>query len=794
MLHDLRLAVRRLCKAPGFTLVAIATLSLAIGANTAIFSVADTVLFKQLPYADPGRVYVLETQDVKTGERSRGVRFVYLQALKQHHRGVSEVGLRDPTTMTIYDDGHAAEWMETLGVSPGYFEVLGVKALRGRLFDARDETEPGRAAVLTYESWRRRFGGDEQIIGRAAKLGTETRDVIGVLPAGFIFPTTSLRFLYNPTGRPEYLTVAATPSGEAAQKALLRAFEEPVVRLAPGVSREQAQAETDALVDPLRAGREERVVLESPRAVVFPTGRPIMALLVAAAAFVLLIGCANLANLLLAQTRRREREIGLRAALGATRLRIVRPIFFETLIVGIAAAGLALLVTALTFDLLLQQVPPVAYGSAHIRFDLRVAVFAVLLGTAAGVFFAVVPSWWAARLDVQTLVQGRRAGGGRLLGTFGRPMVAAQVGLAIVLVFGAVIAGRAFVSVLRVPLGFSPDGLVAINARPQQAEPVDLPGFYERAVEALARRGDVAAASAGGSIPTDGFRGAEAVETSGGQRPVDVLHVLPGYFETIGMPLVRGRLLTRDDMRGGNGVAVVAESAARALFADQDAVGATFRTRQGRQFIIVGVVRDVQRSLSQQMPPAAYVFPPRDTTRGMTLVVRMRSRTPTSLAEIRREVAALAPGSPVTGVWWSDSIDALAAYRNPRFQALVLGTFAGLALVLTSLGIFAVVAFVVAGRTREMGVRLALGASPHSLVRLVVRQAVTPVGIGILAGLAASQWLRRIAETRLFDVNAHDPVTLVAAVTTVAVAAVIAAYLPARRTTRVDPIEVLRAE
>jgi putative ABC transport system permease protein len=689
--------------------------------------------------------------------------------------------------MTIHTGGDEAEWMETFAVTPGYFRVLGIRAPRGRLFEAGDSAEPGRAAVLTYESWQRRFG-DENIVGRAVMLGEQRRDVIGVLPRGFIFPTTSLRFLYIPTGRPEYLTTLS-PS-EASQNE----FEEAVVRLEPGVSREQAQAEIDALVAPLRARRDDRVVLDNPRAVLFPTGRPVMAFLVAAAALVLLIGCANLANMLLARARRREREIGLHAALGATRLRIVRQIVFETVIVGIAAALLALLVTALSFELLLRQVPPAAYGSASIQLDLRVAVFAAALGILAGFVFAAVPSWWSARLDVQALVQGRRAVGWRRRGAFGQPAIAVQVCLAIVLVFGAVIAGRAFVSVLRVPLGFSPDDLIAINVRPDGPKPPDLRAFYERSVETLTRRADVAAAGAGGSIPTDGFRAVDAAETAGGQRPVDVLYVLPGYFETIGIPLLRGRLLTREDMGGGVDVAVVAESAARALFPDQGAVGATFRSRQGRQFTIVGVVGDVQRSLSRQMPPPAYVFPPPDTTRGMTIVARMRSRGPRALADVRREIAALAPGSPVTDVWWSDSIEALAAYRNPRFQTLVLGTFALLAVVLTVMGIFAAVAFVVATRTREMGVRLALGASPRSLVWLVVRQAVTPVAVGIFAGLAAAQWLRRIAEAQLFEVNARDPVTLAGAAMTVSAAALVAAYLPARQATRVDPIEVLRAE
>jgi putative ABC transport system permease protein len=783
MLHDLRLAFRRLRKAPMFTSVAVLTLALAIGGNTAIFSIADAVLFKPLPYSDPDTVYVLATVDAKTGVRSRGVRVEYLRAIDDFHRGLGEVGLRGPTTFTYQPVADAVEDVETLAVTDAYFRVLGVRAARGRLFDDRDTADAGGTAVLTYESWQNRFGGDEQIVGRTVQLGTETRVVIGVLPRGFIMPTTSLRRLYYPTGRPQYITAAPPAAG-------LPLLDEAVVRLEPGVRLAQAQAEIDTLIAPLRAGRDDRVVLESPRAVIFPSGRPVMQLLVAAAGFVLLIGCANLANMLLARTRRREREIGLHVALGATRLRVIRPIVFETLIVGTAAALLALTMTALTFDLLLRQVPPVAYGNVTISLDLRVAVFAVTLGIVAGFLFAVLPAWWSARLDVRALVDGTLAGERRRRGF--APMIAAQVALAIVLVFGAMIAGRAFVSVLQIPLGFSPDDLIAINARPLGRN-TNLTDYYQRAVDALSRRADVVAASAGLSIPPDGFGASEEVELSGSQRPVDVVQVLPGYFETLDIPLVRGRLLSADDA-GREDVAVLSESAARALFPDSDALGATFRSRKKRQFTVVGIVGDVQRSVSRQLSPPAYALPPRDTTRGMTIVARVRDRGPRTLDDIRRDIVALTPGAPVIGEWWSTAIADQAGYRNPRFQTVVLTTFAVLGLTLTALGIFGTVTFLVTVRTKEIGVRLALGAQPRALVRLVVRQTLAPVSAGTLVGLVATRALRRIAEAQLIDVDARDPLTLAAGVMTVAVVALLAAYIPSRHVTRVDPISVLRAQ
>ena len=797
MVKDFQLAFRRLTKAPTFTVIAVVTLALAIGANTAIFSIADAVLFRPLPYPDPDNLYALMSLDPKTGQRLRSVPYEYVQAIDEHHRGLGEVGLRGPTTMTVHRGGEETEWMETLAVTPGYLRVLGVQPVRGRLFEAGDVGRAGTSAVITYEAWQRRFGGDETIIGQSVRLGTEMRVVIGVLPPGFMFPATALNFQYSPTGRTEFILLGlppgATPNPDVPQVVSGGLADEAVVRLEPGVSVEQAQAEIDSLVAPLREGRTDRVVLVSPRAVLFPTGRPIMAFLMVAAALVLLIGCANLANMLVARTRSREREIGMCAALGATRLRIVRPIVFETLIVGVASAAVALVVTAVSFDLLLRQVPPIAYRSASVQFDGRVAAFAMTLGIIAGLAFAVVPAWWSSRLDVRTLLSGHSMPSGWRRIALGQPMVVVQVALAIVLVFGAIIAGRALVSVLRVPLGFSPENLLVVNAQPNPFTVPDLRRFYMDAIEVFRSRADVLAVGAGGSVPTDGFGRSEAVEIAGEQRPVDALYVLPGYLETIGLHVLRGRRLTSADIASAD-VAVLSDSAARALFPDQDAIGATFRTRVGRQFTVVGVVSDVKRSLTRQLDPLAYVIPPPKMTRGMTLVARMRTRSTGALIDTRRQIGRLAPDIAVTAVWWSDSIDASTPYRNPRFQTLVLTTFAVLAIALTALGIFAVVSFAVAARTREMGVRLAIGASPSSILRLVVRQALSPVALGLFVGLVATQLLKRIAEAQLYDVDVRDPVTLVAAAITVLSTALFAAYLPARRASRTDPAAVLRSE
>jgi predicted permease len=473
---------------------------------------------------------------------------------------------------------------------------------------------------------------------------------------------------------------------------------------------------------------------------------------------------------------------------------LIQPLICEAILIGLTGAGLAVVVTFLTFDALLRHVPPVAYRSAPVGVNLRVVIFALVLGVVGGLAFAVLPAWRASRLEVQALMQRRHQRGGGRRGRFGSPMIAVQVGLALVLVFGTVVAGRAFMSVLRVPLRFTPENVITISVTPRDASGRPRQAFYVRVMEAIARRGDVLAVGAAGSIPLDGSLPDDGVYLPGGRMmPAGIVHVLPGYFETVGIRLARGRLPDWDDVAGGSDVFVVSESAARVLFPGRDPIGGVLAGSSGRQFTIVGIVSDVVKSLDRKSESPVYVIPG-DATRRLTVIARMRSHDDAALAEIKREVSALTPTTPVTAAWWADDISALTAYRNPRFQTIVLGSFAGLAIGLVAVGMFGVVSFLVTIRRREMGIRLAIGATPRSLVGLMVRQTLVPVFAGLVVGLAATPWLARLAEAQLFAVETRDPVTLAAAVVTVVAAALVGAYLPARRASRVDPVAVLRSE
>jgi predicted permease len=786
---DGRWAWRRLWGSPRVTLAALVTLTLAIGANTAILGVADAVLFRPLPYADPDRVLALQMENRSTGQRSTLIPYAVTAAIDTADAALTRMGLIDSGPQVGVTGPDGPEPVPTVAVSDSYLQALGVVPARGRLIDARDAGREGRVAMLSYHAWQQRFGGDEAIVSRSVTIGDSTFDVVGVLPPAMFFPT-----LLAP-GRPDIVTLLP-PVAPDARGGTFR----PIVRLAPGVSREQAQAAIEAATAPVLTHTPglatSRPVLENIRDLLYPVGQPILRYLLVAAGLILVIGCANVANMLIVRARRDRASLAVRLALGASRTRLVRPMLFEGLFLGIAAAGLAVLATWMSFDALVRQIPPIAYGNAPVGVDGRVIVWSVAIGVGAALACSVVPAWRAAGVDVFTLLHRRGEGRGTP-GAIGRPLVALQVALAIVVVFGAVIAARAFVDVLRVPLGFSTERVIRVRVSPPRGT-VDLQAFYVRIAAAIAERSDVVSAAAVGAMPLSGQMGDDAARGDGSQLPVaSIVHALPGYFETMRVPLERGHTFAPKDLRSDPDAAVVSASAARVMFAGRDPLGATFDNGRGRTFHVIGIVGDVRRSLDVQderrLLPVVYVMPGA-STRLLTVVAQTRDRSEATLAAIKADVHALVPTSRVNADWLDDVVTEQTAYRNPRLQTIVLGGFAGLALVVTMVGVFGVVAYLVAARVRELGIRIAMGAAPRALVALVVRQALVPVAAGIAGGLVAVHWARRFAEAQLFRVDARDPWMLAAAVMAVAAAAAMAAYVPARRATRVDPITVLRVE
>src|SRR5262245_3883846 len=490
MLSDVRLAWRSLVRAPIFSLTAILTVALAVGANTAIFSIADAVLFRPLPYGDPDHLFVVQSMDPSSSRRFASVRWPHLRGIRNDIRSLSDVATVDAgPSLVALADGRYRD-VPTAAVSANYFEILNVRATRGRLFVPSDAGNT-RAAVLSYDAWISRFGGDERIVGQAASFGAARYDIIGVLPRGFAFTPTP--FVQRPQ-----VVVLHDPS--EANPGVIN----PVVRLERGATREQASAELTALARSInqadRSLQGSIPVLQDLRSLLFPAGGPIMRFLLAASILVLLIGSANLASIFLARARRRERDAGVRSALGASRARLIRPVAIEAALIGLTGAALAVIVTRLTFDALVRQVPPIAYSAAQVGVDGRVTLFGLALGAVSGALFAGGAAWRTSRLDAMTIIQRRSAGTSALSRRFGAPMVATQAALAIMLVFGASLAARALVSVLSIPLAFDPANVATIRVSPGLATGSERQTLYRELVDAIVARPDVLAAGAAASM------------------------------------------------------------------------------------------------------------------------------------------------------------------------------------------------------------------------------------------------------------------------------------------------------
>ena len=770
--REVRFAIRNMFAHRLFAAFTILSLALCIGANTAVFSIADAILFRPMPYPEPERVFLLMMQDRKTLQYGTLVTYDQLKSIDELP-GFTEVAYMDgPGGPVGYVDGVQA--LNKVQVTPNYFDVLEVKAYRGRTFLPDDDAASGRLALLTYEAFQERLGGDESLIGTTVHYGGTSFDLLGVLPPKLILPSMFGRYA-------ELIRLKAPPrQGESGNTF------HPIVRLTPGTSQAEAQTEIDALVPPSSTTEEIRLTLVPVQKQLFFFGRPVSGFLLAAAGLVLLIGCANLTIMFLVRGQNTLRETGVRIALGGTRAQLVRPMIIEACLLGLTAAALALLMTKVSFGLLLAQVPESIYINAPVGISTRVVLFTLGLGLLGGLIFSALPAYRSTSQNAQNLILGRVAPAYRRH-FLGQPLIALQVALAVVLVFGASLVTREFVELLNAPLGFDPENVLVVEVNPTGVG-IAKQDFYLHAMEILSKRGDVDHVGATLAVPRiRRFSALEAVESPGGT--VGIYHALPGFFETISVPLLRGRLWTHDDISANT--AIVSETTARMLDPEGNGLGATFQDRFDRTFTVVGVVADIPDGYTS---PPAFIIPGEDPKTFLRLLVAMHSRNPAALAEIRDQVSQLAPGRSVKAAWLSDSIEALAQYRNPRFQSMVLDGFGGLALILTALGIFAVVAFYVTIRRHEIGIRRAVGAKPASLTRMILRQSLAPVIVGISVGLLATRWARTLLEAYLGEMPFQSTATLIAAILTVIAVSAVAAYLPARRASRADLMGALRQE
>jgi predicted permease len=804
--QDARYGLRALAGAPGFTAAAVLALALGIGATTAIFSVVDAVLLRPLPYRDPARLAVLL-------HRGRNpVAPANFLDWKRDASSFESMGAADfwQANLTGVD---TPERVQGLHVTANLLPMLGVPPLIGRLF-APDEDAPGRdhTVVLGYRLWQRRFGGDPSVLGRTVTLDGEAHTVVGVMPRGFEFPPFWAR------GAEMW---AAMP---LADRAANRTAQSPRVfgRLSPGTSLPQARAEIATLTGRLEQaypGTNRDVRVLSLDDVVVGDVRPALLVLLGAVAFVLLISCANVAHMLLARAAARHKEVALRVALGASRGRMIRQLLTESVLLASigGAAGVALAAAATR--------AVVAFGPADIprldatELDLRVLVFAVGVSFLTGIAFGLAPAVQASAPDLNRGLReserGSTAGAGRH--RLRRLLMASEVSLALVLLVGAGLMIRTFVALRGVDPGFHPDhvltAVVSVTGSPAAAPGRRL-AFYRDVLERVRAMPGVVSAGAINHLPLAGDVWGVPFAVEGRPRPAvgESPHatfraVLPGYFETMGLPLVRGRDFDDRDALGAPGSVVVNEWMARRHWPGEDPIGRriTFDDldKNPQWFTVTGVARDAARS-DWAAPPEEEVYlpllqsqryleSPQPQYTYLTVVARTRSDPAALVPALREAVRSADRGVTLSEVQTMDEVVARAT-ASPRFYLLLLGTFAAVALALAAVGIYGVMSYSVARRTNEIGIRMALGARPADVLRLVMGEAGWVAAAGGAAGLLVAALLTRLMAGLLYGVAATDPVTFAAVLTVLTMVALVATYVPARRAVRVDPLAALRTE
>ncbi|WP_224247771.1 ABC transporter permease [Hyalangium gracile] len=812
LLEDLRFAVRILRKNPGFTAVAILTLALAIGANTAIFSVVNGVLLRPLPFPEPDRLFqVFRRSPDWVATSLSEPQYAFVASQSQPFSGVTAYPAMN-SGFNLTGDGLPERIMGTR-VTRSFFEVIGVRPALGRTFHPEEDVPGGpHVVVLGHSLWQQRFGGSPDIIGRSLSLNGDTFTIVGVAPPGFGFPDSAQ--LWTPL----QLNPASTDDGHYLMV---------VGRLRPGVQPEQVSAMLAVQGDQLRANRAaaldpERKLDGAPLQTMNARHvKPALLVLLGAVALVLLIACVNLANLQLARAASRERELAVRTALGASPQRIMGQLLTESVLLATAGGVLGLLLATWAIPSLLALAPQGLPLPETVGIDGTVLAFTLGVSVVTGLLFGLLPALQASRPNLQgsRKVSASRATSGPGGNRTRKLLVVSEVALAVILLIGASLLVKSFAALNATAPGIDAQRVLTMKISMPEGRygtPQALESFIHRVLERVQALPGVEAAAYAATLPfEDGadmefaiegrYRGPESKEGVGDAfyRPVT-----PGYFQALKIELVRGRLLDDKDRHGSVPVVVINEAAARKFWPGQDPIGQRITIGHSVPHIgdkvpreIVGIVRNVREVGLQDEAPAITYVPPGQMPPGMAalfvrllpqnLLVRAPGDTAPLAAAVQREIHAVDSMQPVTNVMPMGDILAR-SLGSQRFNTLLLGLMAGLALVLAAVGIYGVLSYLVNQRTRELGVRLALGATRGEVVMLVLRQGLSTVGIGVALGIAGAVGLTRLMEHLLVYVSALDPVAFIAAPVVLVGVALVSTWLPARRASRVDPMVALR--
>jgi putative ABC transport system permease protein len=801
-MNDFRCAFRMLLKSPGFSVIAIITLALGIGANSAIFSVIETVLLRPLPFPRPGELAMLWSA-TNHGQERETHSYPDYEDFRTETKSFAALAAYVQASTVLSTSGDPIE-LEGVAATSDIFSVLGVSPMLGRAYTRAEDSPDARVVILTYDAWQRYFDRDPKIIGRQVRLALNPYTVIGIMPKGFQFPVDA---------RSEYL-VPVHPLVAKPAKIRGAHFFRVIGRLQPGVTARQAQAEAAAVAARLEKQFPDSNTGRSATVVPFQTDltakvRPALFVVLAAVVLVLLIACANVANLLLARATARQREIAIRTALGASRVRLVRQLLAEGLLLALSGAAGGLFLAWWSVDLLRAFGPRDLPRLTELEINSTVVLFTLTIALVSTLLFALVPALQLTRSSVNTaLREGNRGGAGpeshRLRGI----LVVTQVALSLLLLAGAGLLIKSFAKLSATDPGFDPNQVATaefVLPRGKYPEPEQQRKFYARFLPQLAALPGVE--SVGGALPlpfsdsnsSNSFWIAGRPDPGLGNHPdASNLIVAGDYFRTMRIPLLAGRVFDHRDTKDGVPVVLINQSLAEKFFPNRNPLGQHLLIDRddGQPSVeIVGVVGNARHESLGLAPKPEYYLPlEQSPNRVMPLVFRTSTTNLTGLqASLRRIIQGmdrdvfipqLAPMRQLIG----------GTLAQPRFNTMLLGSFAAVALVLAAIGIYGVIAYSVAQRTREIGIRMALGAQRGDVLHMVLRQSMTIIGIGLTIGLLAAFLLTRWMESLLYDVSAHDFSIHGLVLILLAGAGLVASYLPARRAMAVDPMIALRYE
>jgi len=806
LLKDLRYSLRTLCKVPGFSIVALLVLALGIGANTAIFSVVNSVVLRPLPYPDADRLVLIWETDLKDGIKREGPSAPNFLDWKEQSQSFEEMALLEVGTGTVTGEGSEPEQVTGLRVTTNFLSMLGARTVLGRGFTAVEGAGQARypVAVLANGYWKRRFGSDPRIIGRTFTMNSEPYTVIGVLARDFYHPLPS--DLYVPW-----------PVAELRAKNRVDHDFGVIARLKPGVTIAGAQSELSTVArridaqTPRLAGWDVTVV--GMKQALFEYIRPALLLLLGAVGLLLLLACVNVASLLLARVTGRSKEMGIRAALGARRGRLIAQILSESLLLSLAGGALGVCFAVWGVDLLSAVLPntlPMADAGAEIvrpaiGVDARALAFALLISSGAALVFGLIPALHAAGADVNDAL---KSGGRASSPSLGRArvwslLVAGEVALASMLLIGAGLAMKSFVNLQRVNPGIRPDHVLTFrmrlptdnlykNYREQAA-------FYRRVLDRVEQIPGLQSAGLSDVLPLGQQNDREyfTIEKrplpAGQELVADFRRISPLYLRTMGIPLLRGRPLSDRDSHEAPPVILIDETLAHQYWPSENPIGRRMRL-WGQFREVVGIVGQVHHYGLEKQPESTIYAPYEQMTdKAMALAVRTTMDTQAVVKAVKQAVWSVDPGQPVFQVRSMDDYLSLAA-TAPRISTVLLAVFAGISMLLAALGIHGVVSYGVAERTREFGIRMALGSTPGQVEALVIRGGIKTALIGLAAGMAGAAVLASALRTLFFGVAPLDPGVIAGVAALLLTVALIANYVPARRATRIDPMQALHHE